>query len=253
MALLSRFREWADHAGLFHLTKNPGLEQSENPFTFTCTAYVLAMFALKADHHDKMNLDASLAHARTDKLGVFKPTSISKSDHFSHDQATPMVCASKLYGLTYHKELKLFQKHHRHPRDFIFYGYMKGGLHRIWATPLMFIPIIASLVSCYQTHKERNGNLIAKTDGKILALNRAIALSCNDSGILTPLWPYFFMAVWRWTVERERDFPAPRWATQATFGRWKWGEWSMIFDDYFKEEGHPNRELIKDVEEALRE
>jgi hypothetical protein len=87
---------------------------------------------------------------------------VDYNDYLSHDNVTGIVCASKLLGLDYHKNLFLRDWWRRaHPRDIGFYLFMKFNL-KIFLVPT----IISMLYACW--HKQITmGNL--DTDGKILS------------------------------------------------------------------------------------
>jgi hypothetical protein len=87
-------------------------------------------------------------------------------DPLSHDNMTAIVCLSKQFNLGYEKNLFHREWWRRlHPRDIIFYLYMKGGILGALAKPFLFITILSGLYACY--HKQETGKTL-DTDGKLL-------------------------------------------------------------------------------------
>lgn len=87
---------------------------------------------------------------------------VDYNDFLSHDNWTGIVCASKLLGLSYHKNLFARDFWRRlHPRDIGFYLYLKFDF-KVFLIPT----ILAMLWACY-SKQQTNGTL--DTDGKILA------------------------------------------------------------------------------------
>lgn len=93
-----------------------------------------------------------------------------EKEGFSHDNRTAVVCISKILGMNYHTEEKFKHwKQYMHPRDIVFYNYLKGGWRKLLATFFMWMPILDMIFTCASTYKVRNGKRIVKTDGKLLA------------------------------------------------------------------------------------
>jgi len=96
-------------------------------------------------------------------------------------------------------------------------------------------PKLSILVSCFQTHKKRGGDPIAKTDGKMMGMATADVLG------------------WKWTYKLAhclvfklwRDKPQPRNVTRKLMmstnssGQWKWTGHHELALDWFDDRSHP--------------
>ena len=103
-------------------------------------------------------------HAMIDKFFFQVRKDRRENLHISHDNATGICCMEKFLNLP--SSIPIFSLSRLHPRDIIFYGYAKYPLV-FWF--FLWIPMIAMIVTCVQNTKVRNGKVILKTDGKILA------------------------------------------------------------------------------------
>ena len=134
----------------------------------------------------------------------------------SHDNHTAIVSISAQMGFDYHK--KFFWKHwwrRIHPRDLVYYLYLKGGVARTLVKPFLFILSAAMIYSCWDTRKKPEG---LRTDGKLLAwlrlntINMPLTKKICDNLVTT-----------------------------------KFGGWHNIFRIYFKDLNHPNVKLAKQI------
>ncbi len=237
--MVRKMSNWYDSDGGLHLRPNPDLEQSENAPTFSGCEIALKYEAKKLSFADCARFVRYCKGLYRD--GRFWTTSISQRARFSHDSYTGIVVGlitvlrflkkqdahdRQKWHVLKDDALELLDKipfWHKHPRDFIWLNYMRGHL---WLWPLLIIPSVAMIVSCMQDYKVRGGVKILKTDGKILALMRCLA---------TPM-P---LTLWACTnaIETDNDF----------------GSWSNVFAMYFwQSDEHPNRVLIKRVEDDKR-
>ena len=138
----------------------------ENGILFTSEFFTLKKLLGRLSERDKFLAKQAIESQR---VSPSEFRAISEEIN-SHDNHTGIVCLSYLVGFDYHK--RFFWKHwwrRIHPRDIVFYLYLKGGLSRSIASLLMWIPSLAMIISCAQNYKVRNGRRILKTDGKLLA------------------------------------------------------------------------------------
>jgi hypothetical protein len=106
-------------------------------------------------------------------------------------------------------------------------------------------------VTCWQGHKVRGENTIAKTDGKILSMMRCWACDWSIVGKCC-----------QWLIKtRRHPFPLPRnnWHMVQKYykidsdgekraTRWSWGKVWHIFHDYFFGPEHPITTKVKQYE-----
>lgn len=162
-------------------------------------------------------------------------TAISKPESgFSHDNFKGMVSGiltikrkfkehKPIIGICNGllKNIPLFHNQLDHPRDFVWIGYIKWPW-LFW--PLLWIPSIAFIVSCWQSYKHRNMRTIVKTDGKILA--RVCCKSAN-------------MRITHWLCEKALKRWREGLSPNGTVQKWKWQSWFQVYSFYFKYPGHP--------------
>ena len=190
-----------DKFGLIHLHENPKANESENPLLFTAEWVIATQLDIWKDGYkgsETFNKLAGLQFKIQSILDTFiqkpfKATGISTSDHFSHDNMTGLYCLAYLiYSITgndrYINTLPILSWNGRiwwHPRDILFYCAVKlktkGKLCDLLSYPLLIMPLIAMMVSCWQSHKTRGGNKIIKTDGKMLSWLRTSSLGLTGS------------------------------------------------------------------------
>jgi hypothetical protein len=243
---------WHDKFGFIHLTPNPDPEQSENAPLFTGTNITL--------HEWRGTLTLPISYAFLDSVsklikdGDWYTTPVSVVKRFSRDNFAGVISGLKSiirYAKKMNnshlenkakkllKQVPLFHRQLIHPRDFVMVGYAKYP----WLFfPLLPILTISLIVSCWQTHKVRNGNKIAKTDGKIIAL----ILSYSMCLVLTHL-----ICVWL-IKNKKRKRPKPSTGSDYSGNTWKWDKLWAIFYDYFRRGDHPNAVLINRIEINVR-
>lgn len=149
--------------------------------------------------------------------------SFDHNEPWSHDNHTGLICLSKLLDLPYHKKLTWKGWWRRcHPKDLIFYAYLRGGLPRLIVTPFLFILCFFMILTCHEKYKVRNGVKILKTDGKLLTFLRLQALP--DLHLTKKICDEII-------IER-------------------FGSWAGVFKTYFVEENHPNVILARAIFEG---
>lgn len=133
-------------------------------------------------------------------------------------------------------EMPLFHKQLLHPISFFIVLKAKYGVTMFdWAIQKDFKR------TGLQTHKVRNNNHIAKTDGKIMAFILSHAFDWGD---------YIGKVV----RDRKRLYPLPvnnKGVEKGIVSRvkyWKWRSWFNVFYDYFPHKDHPNVVLIQEYE-----
>jgi len=232
--------KWKDEYNIMHHVSYPMALASENGPLFLGTNIVLKYATNNLLEIDVEEFLDSIEHLYTDR---WHTTPGSTSPRFSHDNMTGIVCALKVcrsflnsaqYPGIRRYELEarishfealcpIFHKQRMHPRDLMFYSICKyPKLQYIFYIPLMIIMI----VSAYQTYKVRGGRKIIKTDGKIIAFVRCIALGWSLKWIEKALF-------------RFRGSP-----------QWKYQGWFDVFQGYYKEYNHPNFVLSQDIKET---
>lgn len=195
----------------------------ENAILFTCTYGILVQKYVgpNAGINQAFFVDKAIRSLLIEP-NLFK---VNPTEPFSHDNMTGIVCASKVLGLPWHKESYEDWSHRIHPRDLIFYAYMQGGSSKILAYP--FLPILAliMLITCnpwFMKYKIRNGVKLLKTDGRILCW-----LRLNSANL--PITKYLCTKL----LQMDKDF----------------GSWKKVFDYYYADSAHPNRNFPEGVYE----
>lgn len=145
--ILSSDREWFDENGLMHQVHRPTEDSSENELLFTAEYYLLAGGNPIAVNFDMMN---------------FYNQEWDDGKHMSHDNRTGLL---SITGWDTRSLLKAGNRWWLHPRDTIYWGYMKHGA---WFLPLLPMVSLFNIWSC--AIKNRNG--VPTTSGKMLALTR---------------------------------------------------------------------------------
>ena len=183
----------------------------ENAVLFYSEYYLLRQLLVKVSHNDILRGRENILDNRV------SPTfyEVNEQEGWSHDNHTGLVCLSKNTGKHIHRQLKWDNWVQRtHPRDLVFYRMIAG---KKWANLFAWIPMVAMIVSCYQTHKVRNGMKIVKTDGKLLAWLR-------------------FNTIKMPTTKRICDYIINK----------KHGGWAKQFEIYFGSE-HPNTVMAREL------
>ena len=158
---LSSDREWFDENGLLHQTWNPTEESSENELLFTAEYYLLG--------------GKGGAGAGSLQMLWFYNSEWLQGKHMSHDNRTGYL---SVVGWDDYSIFKAGNRWWLHPRDTVYWGYMKYG----WPFyPLLSIVSLANIWSCARTYKKHkavqpDGSVLRwkslTTSGKMLALTR---------------------------------------------------------------------------------
>ncbi len=159
--MIDEQEEWFDEYGMVHVHPQPS--DSENGILFTAE-YIL----LKYDLND-LSVEEVKAYSDTIKHhevseGVYKQTPWGEVDPSSHDNTTAIVTASHVLDMEYHETIKILG-HYWHPRDWIYYSWLRGD---VWSYPFLPLLFLAFLYMALTKYKYRNGNKILKTDGELL-------------------------------------------------------------------------------------
>jgi len=208
------FSSWFDERGLLHHVNNPTTDSSENELLFTAE-YLLLGGAYYFLHKTNMR--------------NFYAEEVHQNRHVSHDNKTGLISSMSKYR----QEESIFKVGNRwwfHPRDIVYYGYMKYGF---WFAPFLPIVSLANIISCARTWKKHealqpDGTVIKwkslTTSGKMLAFVR------NKSAGLT-----LTHKICTWLIKRNPEF----------------GSWTKVAKIYFPNEGHPIPILMEEYEKGL--
>ena len=201
------YKQWLDSNGFIHTKKNPSIDQSENSPMYE---------GLLSGTGRPLFGSTTTIHRRLFRANANREW----GSHFSHDNMTGLYCLYKnsMYDPHTLSTLPIMKWNDRwwlHPRDLAFYFWAH---HPLLGLPFLWIASLSMFISCYQEHKVRNGNIILKTDGKLLAWMRCKSFNMRVT-----------YKVCTWLIERNPKF----------------GSWNNVAKIYFREEGHPLRELIK--------
>jgi len=141
-----------------------------------------------------------------------------EKDTWSHDNHTGFVCLSRNRGDNKHRKFFYKQWWRRaHPRDWIFFWWIRGGLTGGIAELFLWIHTLIVLQTCYSSKLATNGKL--DTDGKILAWLR---VNSFDMPITKKII--------NWAIDRH-------------------GGWKEVFIVYFGL-NHPNSQYSEEVYKA---
>jgi len=180
-------KSWFDELGLLHHVNNPTTDSSENELLFTAEYIMLS-------ENSEQVVDAELA------LLQFYYDEVVEDRHMSHDNKTGVVAT---WGAAIKDSIfKVGNRWWLHPRDIVYYGYMKHGY---WFYPLLPIVSISNIISCARTWKDHEGidhrtNTVVKwksltTSGKMLAFvrNKSAGLKLTQK-------------ICTWLIERNPEF-----------------------------------------------
>lgn len=148
-----------------------------------------------------------LFHNHKSNGGEFRDDPHSSNPDMSHDNYTGIMCANKMFKFGF--PVQIFSRKRVHPRDLIFYGYLKYPWLFYW---LLWIPSIAMIVSCMRTWKIRGPQKFIATDGKLLAYFRCISANMGITFLICT-----------WILKRKEYF----------------GGWEVVFLRYFRDPEHP--------------
>jgi hypothetical protein len=164
------------------------------------------------------------------------------NNDFSHDNFVGVITGTKsilnkfpdnVAAKFLMSKIPLFHKQLWHPRDFIMVGYAKGiyGFKH-----LLGISKLAFEISADEDHKKRNGKLIAKTDGKIMAI-----LWCHTFGFHDTMDD-----IKKIVRTDSRILPTPRNIdVPVERDMWVWGSLENVAADMYEGNyDHPNVKLF---------
>lgn len=204
------YNDWLDENRLLHHKRFPTHQTSENELLFTAELILLVAIQEGEYMGNLPGVSAGMLYFYNEQKKLDK--------HISHDNKTGLVSIWNKYDESI---FKVGNRWWFHPRDIVFYGYMKHGA---WFWPLLPIVSIANIISCastYKTHKDRpeGERKHLTTSGKMLSFvrNKAAGLTLTHK-------------ICTWLIERNENF----------------GSWHRVSKIYFPEEGHPIPELMKD-------
>lgn len=243
---------YRDEFNILHHIANPSPESSENGPFFT------GLYAILAHRLGRFTVRDAESHL-TVLRGLFRngnwyttPVTLN-NERFSHDNFTGVVCLLIVLRNFFPDSEEVqewcnaipwLHKQLDHPRDIAFVWWFKMP-YVFW----FLLPICwgAMFVSCYQGHKKRGGELIAKTDGKLLALARCYA----------GRWSTIYKICSALVKKRRHTGPLPRnnWHMVKKYYRvnkqnekvltsWSWDTWGNVSYDYFFDINHPINELL---------
>ena len=146
-----------------------------------------------------------------------------ENEPWSHDNHTGFVCMSKILGFSYHKKFFYSEWYRRlHPRDLIFYNYIRGGIWKYAMIPFLPLLSIILIESCRLTYKNIDGDKVPSTDGILLTWLRLNAVSMPiTEKICTKL-----------VVKN-------------------YGSWKNVFRIYFKDPNHINNNFMDEAYERF--
>ena len=220
---MSEFYGWFDTNAMLHVRQG---EYSENGPLFTAEYWLARLLKdgkLSVEHIDKIILTLLMV----EKYDWFDPQPNDDNDencHFSHDNMTGVYALHKVANMPvdHLPVLKWNNRFWLHPRDLAFYSIMKGNLcSKLFLLPLLALLLVMALHSCLKSQGITSGKMMWWLRWKILSLHTSVIVS----KISKISW---------WICEK---------ILTRTHGKNPMREISSI---YFKEEGHPVRELLND-------
>ncbi len=242
---------YQDIYGFLHNCRNPRPDQTENPMVFTGTYFLLKDKEIGDDHELARLHGLLFQHDKASGKWQVRPTAVSAwGTRPSHDDVTAWLSALKRYGMDWEiEQYPISWRHKIRVWDWLYYRALKNAqgdrYHSVAKLPWLTRQV--GRLSCKQGHKRRPwpfGKKIAKTDGKILALCRALA--CNDQEEVAHLTKLIAFT--------EHGVPLPQNAQKIHVHKvcvssfldcydksWQWVNWQNIFLDYFQNDpGYPN-------------
>lgn len=149
----------------------------------------------------------------------------------NHDNTTSIVAGSRKYALDFHRRIKILG-HYWHPRDVLYYNWMKGGINRALIMPFWPLIIPIQAFGCWKPYKVRGGHKIVYTDSKLLAKNRY--KGARDSWVMK-----ISHALNKALLKRHKkvwDYGAEQYVDISTFEK--------CAQYYYKEPGQPIRQTL---------
>lgn len=157
MNIEHNYLAFADENYLLHHRPNPTTNTSENELLFTAEYAILQGKAWNPRRYI------------ANQMLRFYKEEVAKGHKISHDNKTGMVA---LYPNLKESIFRVGGRVWLHPRDIIYYGYMKYGAVFY---PLLPIVSMANIISCYRTYKTTGTNKHITTSGKLLAMVRNLS------------------------------------------------------------------------------
>jgi len=217
------FNGFFDTNNMIHVRQG---EYSENGPLFTAE-YWLARLLKDGKLSDASINSIELSVLQIIEDGWYNPQPDDDNDedcHFSHDNMTGLYTLCKLIKMDCNN-LPILKWNNRwwlHPRDLAFYSIMKGNLcSKLFSLPLLALLLVMALHSCSKSQGITSGKMMWWVRWKILSLHTSVIVS----KISKISW---------WICEK---------ILERTHGKNPMSEISAI---YFKEEGHPVRELLNE-------
>ena len=217
------FNGFFDTNNMIHVRQG---EYSENGPLFTAE-YWLARLLKDGKLSDASINAIELSILQIIEDGWFNPQPDDDNDencHFSHDNMTGLYTLCKLIKMDCNN-LPILKWNNRwwlHPRDLAFYSIMKENLcSKLFSLPLLALLLVMALHSCSKSQGITSGKMMWWVRWKILSLHTSVIVS----KISKISW---------WICEK---------ILERTHGKNPMSEISAI---YFKEEGHPVRELLNE-------
>ena len=175
------------------------LTTAELIMLFMLTMYVTDV-RMYAKHWTRLcSKHIQFLRSRGHKKLWFSQTPWDENDPSSHDNDTAIRSMSyyfsrRLKEAGFKEDASLLDWHKRgailgrfwHPRDIIYYSWLKGGWQR-WVTYLTLtwpLMILFQFISCYTSYKKRGASTIVKTDGKKLSWLRCVC-TLHDSWVMS--------------------------------------------------------------------
>lgn len=194
---------------------------------------------LLRNSHSSLMVDALYSQIKS--IDPLELVSLDRNEKWSHDNHTAWLCLAKILNWDINKYTFPIDWLHRcHPRDLMFYGYIKWGRKFTYLVQALlfiltyFLPYIGlplvllssvsfnMILSCLDTRKANNG--ILRTSGKLLAWLRMEAFP--------------------------NEFRLTKRICDAIIKK-KFGNWANIFKVYFGSD-HINTKLAREIYEKER-
>lgn len=237
--------------GLLHIM--PQKSECENGPLITVQNYLLERIKHGTTADCRKRLYNTLISLRKED-GNFDPLPCQPSTHWSHDNDTPVKGISYLEGFDIHQDILPDWKERPHPRDLIFYAYLRKAW---WSYPLIWVVLVAQIFSCLKTYKIRptlykriklrlqkgkwpHTRKMLHTDGKLLTWVRC-QCTMHDSFTMRLSWK-----ITNWILKnkyKKEKIDEKLWKPEYEGLH----HWSVIFAIYFKHPEHPNRVSARQI------
>ena len=132
----------------------------ENNLLFTAEYLILEELARPHDdflHGDNQMIANRLLQLMTIEAGKYRQRPDDYARVAAHDNMTAIICLSYFYKLNFHKQAKVLVEigKYWHPRDFLFYNYVKGGLRKWLVLPFMWLHSLIMIETSISKTKTR--------------------------------------------------------------------------------------------------